>query len=38
MKSKFLLTSLLVLGPFFIWAQYVNLRFTPAQPKPGDIV
>ncbi|MGJ7030735.1 TlpA family protein disulfide reductase [Niabella hirudinis] len=38
MKSKFLLTFLLVLGPFFVWSQYANLRFTPAQPKPGDII
>ncbi|MCD2424961.1 TlpA family protein disulfide reductase [Niabella pedocola] len=38
MKSKFLLTLLLALGHFFTWAQYSNLRFTPAQPKPGDVI
>ncbi|SDC86611.1 TlpA family protein disulfide reductase [Niabella drilacis] len=38
MKSKFLLTGLLTLSTLFIWAQHENLRFTPAQPKPGDII
>ncbi|MBO9592381.1 MAG: redoxin domain-containing protein [Niabella sp.] len=38
MKSTFLLTLLLALGHFFTWAQYSNLRFTPAQPGPGDII
>ncbi|WP_018630309.1 TlpA family protein disulfide reductase [Niabella aurantiaca] len=38
MKSKFTLTLLLALSHFFVAAQYTNLKFTPAQPEPGETV
>lgn len=38
MKSKLLLLASFLLAGFFAFAQYNNLKFSPEQPKPGDVI